>query len=85
MELFSKYRTECIGVGIFWVLLFHARLLTLPVGNFIKLIGYGGVDICLMMSGFGIYHSLSRSVQQDSGKICLKDIRGGHFSSIGEG
>lgn len=74
MELFRKYRTECIGIGILWVLLFHVRLFTLPVGNFIKLIGYGGVGICLMMSGFVIYHSLWRSVQQDNGKICLKNV-----------
>lgn len=74
MELFRKYRTECIGIGILWVLLFHARLFTLPVGNFIKLIGYGGVGICLMMSGLVIYHSLWRSVQQDNGKIWLKNV-----------
>lgn len=56
----SKYRSQLIAIGILWVILFHARLLTLPIGNWIKLIGYGGVDICIFLSGLGIYYSVSK-------------------------
>lgn len=56
----KKYRNSLIGIGILWILLFHCRLMTLPLADFIRQIGYGGVDICLYLSGFGIFFSLRK-------------------------
>ena len=66
-------RTELMGICIIWVVWFHSIIhVFLPDSNpiflfingvleFTKLIGYGGVDIFLFVSGFGIYHSLSKN------------------------
>lgn len=59
--LLSKHRNAIMGFAILWVMLFH-----LPghIGfwpfNFLKSIGYGGVDIFLFLSGFGLYYSMSK-------------------------
>lgn len=50
-----------MGVAILWVVLFHSQLV-LPDGvGIIKEIGYGGVDIFMLLSGCGIYYSLTKS------------------------
>jgi len=65
----SKYRTELMGVSILWVLWFHSNLELnfFPMNTvnrffvFLKSIGYGGVDIFLLLSGMGVYNSLSKN------------------------
>ncbi len=53
------YRTELMGLAILLVYVFHSRLyfptsvLFAPLG-FLKNIGYGGVDIFFLLSGFGL-------------------------------
>ncbi len=59
--ILNRKRNALVGLGTAWVMLYHARLLTLPVGDFIRQIGYGGVDICLFLSGFGISVSLNKN------------------------
>ena len=57
-----SFRNEIKGFAILWVVFFHARLGL--EGSFlyeIQKIGYGGVDLFFFLSGFGLYHSLSRS------------------------
>lgn len=64
----SKYRSELMGFSILWVVWFHSALYLnkFPIGfmahlfEFLKSIGYGGVDIFLLVSGLGIYNSLKK-------------------------
>ena len=50
-----------MGFAILWIMLFHLRVPTdLAVIDFIRSVGYGGVDIFLFLSGFGLYFSMSR-------------------------
>ena len=58
---FLKYRNMWMGFAMIWIVWHHSKLL-LPIGalNWIKDIGYGGVDICLFASGIGCYYSLSK-------------------------
>lgn len=45
-----------------WVVFAHSDLKTgIPVIDFIKLIGYGGVDLFLLLSGIGIFFSLKKN------------------------
>lgn len=55
----SAYRNEIKGFAILWVVLFHAQLGWSGLLYDVQKIGYGGVDIFLFLSGFGLYHSLS--------------------------
>ena len=52
----SKYRTPLMGLATIWVSLFHFRCVmgVSPFGLF-DAMGYGGVDIFLFLSGFGLY------------------------------
>lgn len=52
-----------MGFAILWVVLFHSSIpvaTILPV-NYIKELGYCGVDIFLFISGIGIYQSLNKN------------------------
>lgn len=61
-SILSKYRTELMGISILWVMFFHS---TISVNNtilrLIKDIGYGGVDIFLMLSGLGLYYAYKKN------------------------
>ena len=65
----SEYRTELMGIAILWVVLFHSDLSFAFIHNsFIHRammrfsnIGYGGVDIFLLLSGMGVYVSLDKN------------------------
>lgn len=61
LSLINKWRSELMGIAILWIVLFHSQLI-LPYGlETVKTIGYGGVDIFLLLSGCGIYYSLHKS------------------------
>lgn len=61
LNFINKWRSELMGIAILWVALFHSNI-ALPYGlSVIKEIGYGGVDIFLLLSGCGIYYSLCKS------------------------
>ena len=53
IKLLSRHRSAIMGFAILWVMAFH-----LPVSfgflpfDLIKMIGYGGVDIFLFLSGY---------------------------------
>lgn len=51
------------GIAILWVCFFHARLglEDVPVLGALQQTGYLGVDIFLLLSGFGLWHSLEHS------------------------
>lgn len=65
----SKYRSELMGIAILWVVWFHSVLYLdffphQPVNkvfDYLKEIGYSGVDIFLLVSGMGIYKSLKKN------------------------
>lgn len=60
LNLISKYRSALMGFAILWIMFFHAELQTdSPIAKFVLEIGYGGVDIFLFLSGFGLYYSCS--------------------------
>ncbi len=56
----SRYRTEIMGIAILGILLFHSTQInfgnTFPLFlfNYIRIIGYSGVDIFFFVSGFGL-------------------------------
>ncbi len=81
-ELLSERRSELMGFSILWVVWFHSsfRLDFFPAEplntffEFIKKTGYGGVDIFLLLSGMGIYRSLSKNNVSDYIKNRLRKI-----------
>lgn len=60
-RLLRTYRNEIKGFAILWVVFFHAKLGLSGILYDVQKIGYGGVDLFFFLSGFGLYHSLSRS------------------------
>jgi len=58
-KLISIYRTPLMGIAILWVAFFHSTidLSSIPILFIVKKIGYGGVDIFLMLSGLGLYYA----------------------------
>lgn len=55
--LLSKYRTQLMGVAMLWVVLYHTTIL-IPIIGLIQSVGYLGVEIFFLVSGFGCYFSL---------------------------
>lgn len=61
LELLSKYRAPLMGIAILMIVFFHLPIdLPVPV-SYAKKICECGVDIFLMLSGFGLYNSLNRN------------------------
>lgn len=65
-SLLSKYRSELMGMAILWVMFFHAYDLDmgLPVLEWVRAAGFGGVDIFIVLSAMGLVVSLSRREQE---------------------
>lgn len=69
-EKLEKYRSAIMGAAILWVMAYHSHISfsSLPLFSFaadnIRSNGFGGVDIFLFVSGFGLYHSLSVNSDQ---------------------
>ncbi len=68
-SLLSAYRTPLMGLATLWVMYNHAMLLGLTATKepfrFLQLAAHISVDIFFMLSGFGLYHSLSRNTTRD--------------------
>lgn len=60
--LLSKYRNQLMGIAILWVMFYHSSFQLTPDSFLyqIKRIGYGGVDIFLMLSGLGLYYAYNK-------------------------
>ena len=65
----SQYRSELMGLAILWVVWYHSSVqlnffhisIINSAFSLIKGVGYGGVDIFLLVSGMGIYNSLEKN------------------------
>lgn len=58
----SEYRLGILCFAIIWILLFHIVIITdNKIVQTFCYNGFGGVDIFLFMSGWGIYHSLNKN------------------------
>lgn len=64
INLIGKYRSQLMGIAILWVMLYHlpTAFPSFPLLHRIKDMGYGGVDIFMFLSGFGIFYSLKSSL-----------------------
>lgn len=61
LQLLSKHRGALMGFAILWIMPHHIPEHTgILLLDFIQSIGYGGVDIFLFLSGFGLYFSMSK-------------------------
>lgn len=60
MEKLSKYRTELMGFSILWITLHHLKFFFINIFyplNYLKYIGYVGVEIFFLLSGLGLCFS----------------------------
>ena len=53
-----RHRQCWLGVALIWIIFYHSRL-DFGLLEYLKSIGYGGVDICIFASGIGCFYSLS--------------------------
>ena len=67
-SVLSTYRTELMGAAILWVMLFHSFDLDmgLPLLEWVRAAGFGGVDIFILLSSMGLVMSLSKREQSYS-------------------
>lgn len=62
LSLLSKYRSELMGLATIWVMLYHFRTsFGIAPFDLVSSVGYGGVDIFLFLSGFGLYCSYNKN------------------------
>lgn len=59
----TAHRDPIKGIAILWVCFFHARLglENTPVLGALQQVGYLGVDIFTLLSGYGLWHSLAKA------------------------
>lgn len=56
-----RHRSVWMGIAMIWIVAFHMPLQAPgELLQFIRKIGYGGVDLCLFASGVGCYYSLKK-------------------------
>jgi len=61
-SVISQSRSFIMGLAIIWIAIYHVpNHTTLPVLSFLQNIGYGGCDLFILLSGFGVYYSLSKN------------------------
>lgn len=59
MNDLMRYRGIWLGMAMLWIMLAHSGLrLPSALFEYLKMFGYGGVDLCLFASGAGCYFSL---------------------------
>lgn len=56
----SKYRSELMGFAILWIMTFHFSFTQIQLFDLFAKNGYGGVEIFMLVSGYGIYCSLEK-------------------------
>ncbi len=73
-SLLSKYRSELMGVAMLSVMLFHASDMDLGIFNGPRTLGFGGVDIFVLLSAMGLAMSLTRR-RQEYGAFLIRRAR----------
>lgn len=75
-SLLSKYRSELMGIAMIAVMLFHSWDLDLGLKplNYLRALGFGGVDIFMLLSGLGLAMSLSRR-EQEYGEFMARRVK----------
>lgn len=58
---FSKHRLYIMGIAMICIMLFHQEFLEGRFFDFFHACGHWGVDVFLVVSGFGIAHSLKKN------------------------
>lgn len=56
----SDYRSELMGWSIIWIMMLHFTFNQVKPLGFIAQYGFAGVDIFMLVSGFGLYYSLEK-------------------------
>ncbi len=54
----SIYRSELMGCAIVWIMMLHFTFTQIKPLGFVSQYGFAGVDIFILVSGFGIFFSL---------------------------
>ena len=54
-----RFRPVWLGVAMLWILFYHMPIDLTGPADFIRELGYAGVDICLFASGIGCFFSLA--------------------------
>lgn len=60
LDFLSKYRTELMGFSIFWIFFYHTGVNIIGL-NALFSVGWIGVDIFFLVSGFGLCSSLTKN------------------------
>ena len=76
-SLLSRYRGELMGIAMLWVMLFHAYQLNVAFLSvrLLRLTGFAGVDMFLLLSGMGICCSLARREREPYGRYLGRRLR----------
>lgn len=56
----SSYRSELMGWAIMWIMMLHFTFTQIKPLGFLAQYGFTGVDIFMLVSGFGLYFSLEK-------------------------
>lgn len=57
----STYRSELMGWSIMWIMMLHFTFTQIKPLGFLAQYGFAGVDIFMLVSGFGLYFSLEKN------------------------
>lgn len=57
----STYRSELMGWAIIWIMMLHFTFTQIKPLGFIAQYGFAGVEIFMLVSGFGLYFSLNKN------------------------
>lgn len=59
----STYRSELMGWAILWIMMLHFTFTQIKPFGFLAQYGFAGVDIFMLVSGFGLFFSLEKNSQ----------------------
>lgn len=59
--LLSRYRKALLGLAMLSIMFFHSQIGVNKILFYVKEIGYGGADVFVFLSGFGIFYSLKKN------------------------
>ena len=60
-DLLADNRTALMGISIMCIMLYHQNLFSTGLWTYAQLFGYIGVEVFLIISGFGLAHSLEHN------------------------